>query len=81
MTVSQWESLPEDEPGELVDDTLVGEEVPDFVHEAIVAWLLRTLSAWALPRGGYVFGAQAKYVVRPSRGRKRTAGLTRRLPP
>jgi Uma2 family endonuclease len=70
MTVSQWESLPEDEPGELVDDALVEEEVPDFVHEAVVAWLLHTLREWVLPRGGYVFGSEAKFVVRPSRGRK-----------
>ena len=46
------------------------EEVPDFVHEAIVGWLLSALRAWALPRGGYAFGSEAKFVVRPSRGRK-----------
>ena len=70
MTVAEWESLPEDEPGELVDGLLVEEEVPDFVHEAVIAWLLRTLSTWALPRGGYVFGSEGKFVIGPRRGRK-----------
>jgi Uma2 family endonuclease len=70
MTVTEWEALPEDESGEIVDTLLVEEEVPDFVHEAIVVWLIRVLSAWAVPRGGYIFGSEAKFVVRPSRGRK-----------
>ena len=70
MTISEWEALPEDESGELVDDILVEEEVPDFVHEAIAAWLLRMLSSWAIPRGGYAFGSEAKFIVRKSRGRK-----------
>jgi Uma2 family endonuclease len=48
----------------------VEEEVPDFVHEAIVGWLLGVLRAWALPRGGYAFGSEAKFAGRPSRGRK-----------
>jgi Uma2 family endonuclease len=70
MTVAEWEALPEDESGELVDGILVEEETPDFTHEAIVAWLLQILGAWTVPQQGYAFGSGAKYVVRPRRGRK-----------
>jgi Uma2 family endonuclease len=70
MTIAEWEALPEDDSGELVDDVLVEEEVPDFIHEAIIAWLQATLRAWVLPRGGYAFGSEAKFVVGPRRGRK-----------
>jgi Uma2 family endonuclease len=70
MSIADWEALPEDEPGELVDGLLAEEEAPDFLHEAMVAWLLTTLRTWVLPRGGYVFGSEAKFIVRPARGRK-----------
>jgi Uma2 family endonuclease len=70
MTVSEWEALPEDEYGELVDGFLVEEEVPDFIHEAVIGWLLMTFRAWIVPRGGYAFGSEAKFVVGPRRGRK-----------
>jgi Uma2 family endonuclease len=70
MTVLEWELLPEDEPGELIDDRLMEEEVPDFIHEAIVGWLLRIFGAWVIPRGGYVFGSEVKFAVSPRRGRK-----------
>ena len=70
MTVSEWEALPEDESGELVDGLLVEEEVPDFIHEAVISWLLATFRTWVIPRGGYAFGSEAKFVVGPSRGRK-----------
>ncbi len=70
MTLEEWAAQDEDEEGELVDGRLVEEEVPSFLHEAIVAWLIRTLSAWALPAGGWVFGSEAKFAVGPRRGRK-----------
>jgi Uma2 family endonuclease len=69
MTLDEWAAMPEDEPGELVDGRLEEEEVPDLVHERSVAWLIRVLDTW-LGRGGFVFGSEAKYVVRPNRGRK-----------
>ena len=40
MTTSEWAELSEDVPGELVDGRLVEEEVPDYAHEVIVAWLI-----------------------------------------
>lgn len=70
MTDEQWASLPEDEEGELVDGMLVEEEVPDWVHEIAVGWLIETLRRWAVPRGGLVGGSELKYIVRPGRGRK-----------
>lgn len=69
MTLEQWAALPEDEPGELVDGRLEEEEVPDLVHELVVSWLIQVLGNW-LGRGGFVFGSEAKYAVRPNRGRK-----------
>lgn len=70
MTLEEWAELDEDEEGELCDGRLVEEEVPSFLHEAIVAWLIGALRAWALPRGGWVFGSEAKFAVGPRRGRK-----------
>ena len=47
MTIAGWAAMDEDEPGELVDGRLVEEEVPDYVHEVVVAWLIRVLGGWA----------------------------------
>ena len=69
MTLEEWAAMPEDEPGELVDGRLEEEEVPDLVHETVVAWLVWVFKNW-LGRGGFVFGSEAKYAVRPNRGRK-----------
>jgi Uma2 family endonuclease len=69
MTVEEWASLPEDEPGELVDGVLVEEEVPDATHETIVSWFLYVLRAYFMVRGGVVYGSGLKLGVRPRRGR------------
>jgi Uma2 family endonuclease len=69
MTLDEWAAMDEDESGELVDGRLEEEEVPNLVHELVVAWLIRVLGNW-LGRGGFVFGSDAKYAVRPNRGRK-----------
>lgn len=69
MTLEQWAALSEDEPGELFDGRLEEEEAPALVHERAVAWLIRVLDNW-LGLRGFVFGSDAKYVVRPNRGRK-----------
>jgi len=70
MTIEEWADMPEDEPGELVDGYLEEEEVPDFIHESIVSWLIRVLGNWLAPRGGFVFGSDAKYRLTERRGRK-----------
>ncbi|WP_231864977.1 MULTISPECIES: Uma2 family endonuclease [Sorangium] len=70
ITFAEWTSLPEEEPGELVDGRLVEEEAPDAVHEVIVAWVIRVLGGWLIPQGGLVLGSEAKYAVSAVSGRK-----------
>lgn len=70
MTIDEWASLPEDEPGELVDGCIEEEETPDLAHESAVSWLIGVFRAWAIPRGGFVFGSEAKFAVGPQKGRK-----------
>lgn len=70
MSLEEWASLPEDEPGELVDGELVAEEVSDWDHEDVVGWLMRALWAWMGARGGRVYASDGKYAIRPGRGRK-----------
>jgi Uma2 family endonuclease len=69
MTLEEWARLPEDEPGELVDGELVEEEMPSFVHEVIVAWLISCLHPWARLRGGFVAASGVKLRVSSRRGR------------
>jgi Uma2 family endonuclease len=78
MSIDEWAALPEDEPGELVDGYLQEEEMPGLLHELVVAWLLRVLGSWAAPRGGLVFGSEAKFAISARRGRK--PDLTMYLP-
>ena len=70
LSEAQWAALSEDEPGELVDGRLVEEEMPDLTHETVVSWLVRILGMWLVPRGGFVFGSEAKFIVAARRGRK-----------
>jgi Uma2 family endonuclease len=83
MTLDEWADLPEGEEGEFVDGWLVEEEVPDFVHEAIVAWLLEKIVAWTRARGGIAGSSDAKFAVASSRGRKPdiTVFVPGRMPP
>ncbi len=69
MTLEEWADLPEDEPGELVDGVLVEEEVPEYAHELVVAWLIQVLRNWAQGRGALVAGSSVKLKVSPSGGR------------
>ena len=70
LTLAEWYSLPEDQPGELVDGRLEEEEVPDFVHEFLVALLAQVFTNWVVPIGGVVGGSEAKLAVGEKRGRK-----------
>jgi Uma2 family endonuclease len=69
MSLEEWAALPEDEPGEIVDGYRVEEEVPENVHELVVAWLIHVFRAWAGERPIVVFGSGAKYAVAKNRGR------------
>jgi Uma2 family endonuclease len=70
LSLAEWLDLSEDEPGELVDGRLEEEEVPDFVHEALVALLVHLFAGWAFPRGGMVGGSEVKLVLGDRQGRK-----------
>jgi Uma2 family endonuclease len=69
LSVDEWLSLDEDESGELIDGALVEDEVPDFVHELTVSWLIGLLRAWLGP-SGFVVGSELKLLLREGRGRK-----------
>lgn len=70
ITLDEWSDLPEDVPGEFIDGRLVEEEVPDYVHEVLVAWLARMLGNWAEVAGAIVGGSDAKLATSATRGRK-----------
>jgi Uma2 family endonuclease len=70
LSLDEWFALPEDEPGELVDGRLEEEEVPDYLHELLVAFLVQALRNWISPQGGLVAGSEAKFAVGSGRGRK-----------
>jgi Uma2 family endonuclease len=69
MSLDEWATLAEDEPGEIVDGYLVEDEVPENVHELVVAWLIRVLGAWGSSLGVIVLGSGARYAVAKARGR------------
>ena len=52
MTLEEWAALDEDIEGELVDGVLEEEEMPNFLHELVVSWLIATLRTWARRRLG-----------------------------
>jgi Uma2 family endonuclease len=70
LSLDDWFSLPEDQPGELVDGRLEEEEAPDYLHELLVATLGGILGNWISPQGGLVAGSNAKFAVGSGRGRK-----------
>jgi Uma2 family endonuclease len=84
MSLEEWASLPEDQPGELVDGELVEDEAADWDHEYVVGWIFGVLWTWmeALARGqtgaaegraqapSRVYGSDGKYAVRAGHGRK-----------
>jgi Uma2 family endonuclease len=69
ITLEQWASLGEDDPGELVGGRLEEEEVPSFVHELLVILLGERFRAWLGPRG-LVTGSETRLAVAADRGRK-----------
>jgi Uma2 family endonuclease len=70
MTLEEWADLPEDVPGEIVDDRLVEEEMSGYAHEVIVAFLARILGMWADQVRAIVATSDARFAVANGRGRK-----------
>ena len=70
LSVDEWLDLPEDEDGELLNGRLEEEEMPDFVHEVLAAFLVQMFANWIRPRGGMVGGSEVKLVVNDRRGVK-----------
>ncbi|XXT17350.1 Uma2 family endonuclease [Sorangium sp. So ce429] len=68
MTIEAW--LAFDGPGELCEGVLVEEKTSTALEDAVAAWLLTVLRAWALPRGGVVCGRGHKLAVSTVSGRK-----------
>ena len=83
VTLEEWIGLAEDVPGEFVDGRLVEEEVPDYLHEVVVAWLARVVGNWAEQVGAIVGASDAKFTLSSTRGRKAdlTVYLAGRRPP
>jgi Uma2 family endonuclease len=70
VTLEEWAELPEDVPGEIIDDRLVEEEMSDYAHEVIVAFLARVLGLWADGTAAIVATSDARFAVAKGRGRK-----------
>ena len=70
LSLAEWATLPEDVPGEWVDGRLVAEEMTDYLHEVVVAVLVRILGTWLQGQGGFVGGSDARFAISPRRGRK-----------
>lgn len=68
MTIEAW--LAFDSPGELCEGVLVEEKTSTALEDAVAAWFLTVLRAWALPRGGVVCGRGHKLAVSAVSGRK-----------
>lgn len=69
LSLAEWERLPEDDTGELVRGVVVEEEMPSYVHEAAVVWLMGTLLPWCRANEGRVVGSGLKYALGGDTGR------------
>jgi Uma2 family endonuclease len=70
LNLEQWADLDDEIEGELVDGVLEEEEMPTYLHELVVAWLIEHLRRWARANRGFVAGSEAKIAVGAKRGRK-----------
>lgn len=83
LSLEDWASLPEDDSAELVDGRLEDGEVPELVHEVLVAALCYLFGAWLRPRGGLVAASGVKLAIDERRGRMPDVAvfLPGKLPP
>lgn len=69
LSLAEWERLPEDDTGELVRGVVEEEEMPSYVHEAAVVWLMGTLLPWCRANEARVVGSGLKYALGSDTGR------------
>lgn len=69
LSLAEWERLPEDDTGELVRGVVVEEEMPSYVHEAALVWLMGTLLPWCRANEARVVGSGLKYALGGDTGR------------
>lgn len=69
LSLAEWERLPEDDTGELVRGVVVEEEMPSYVHEAALVWLMGTLLPWCRANEARVVGSGLKYALAGDTGR------------
>lgn len=69
LSLAEWERLPEDDTGELVRGVVVEEEMPTYVHEAALVWLMGTLLPWCRAHEARVVGSGLKYALGDDTGR------------
>ncbi|MGF1465362.1 MAG: Uma2 family endonuclease [Sandaracinaceae bacterium] len=75
LSALEWAALAPDVPGELVDGRLEGEEMTDFVHDLVVAWILATVGPWVSGRDGVAAASDARLGVAADRHRKPDASF------
>lgn len=76
LTLREWAD-DDSVPGEFVGGHRTEEEVPSFLHDAIVTWLIVVFDAW-LKGSGWVLPSEAKFAVAPDKGRKPDVSVYRR---
>lgn len=69
VTLEEWADLEEDDTREWVDGVLEEAEMPAFVHELVIAWLIQVVRNWGEGRGVLVGGSGGKFAVSARRDR------------
>lgn len=79
VTWDEYLALPEEDSRELIDGELLEVEVPNELHEWIVAALCHFLVGWCLQNGGRVHASGLKVKVSETRGVMPDVQLSRSL--
>lgn len=69
MGIEQWARLDEEHGGELASGVLVEQEMPSYIHEATLTWLLELLLGWGRAQGARVVGSGLRYALTEDTGR------------
>jgi Uma2 family endonuclease len=69
MTLEQWERLAEDDATELVSGLAEEGEMPSYIHETTLVWLMGVLLPWCRAHHARVVSSGLKYAISPQTGR------------